>query len=332
MSLLDKHGHDTEPVAIDRAKLMARLAVISKMLELEDFDDLSVQIDNLDYAKSLNEIAELILQLNKKNWTSALATVKVLLERGLAVTVYLDPRVQEFRWQVRVFGVQVMALEAELADMQRQIHLFDYQQEQSIGDLIRRYLDAKRRYLKNVHLKTGESETLQEAAAAEDTYQQYEEARAASADEPEPVQLDPQQQVELKQVYRKLAMQCHPDRVKDEAKARAQTLFQQVQAAYQNNDLARLQMLQQQIEQGLGLAEDRLPDQADHLQQRMVELQKIMVQLTRQIAAIGKSATWQTLSTQSDWSVWFAQRAGQLQTEIERYQSALDQSPAGTIA
>lgn len=333
MHLLDKHGHDTGPVVIDRAKLMARLSVIAKLLELEDFDDLAAQVNKLDHAKSLNEIAELILQLKQKDWLAALSQVKELLARGLVVTVYQDPQVEEFRWQVRLFGIQVLALEAELADMQRQIHLFDYQQEQAIGDLIRRYLDAKRRYLKNLHRQTDDAETLQEAEAAEDTYRQYEEARQARADEPEPIQLDQQQQAELKQLYRKLAMQCHPDRVKDEDKARAKALFQQVQAAYQNNDLAGLQMLKQQIEQGLSVAEAAyLPDHANRLQQRLAELQKIMAHLTQQLAAIGKSATWQTLSTQTDWNVWFAQQATQLETEIERYQTAFDQSPSGTFA
>ncbi len=329
LHLLDKHGHDARPIVIDRAKLLSRLTVIAKLLELEDFDDLPAQANKLDHAKSMSEIADLMLQLNQKDWAGARTQVNSLLARGLAVTVYVDPLVEEYRWQVRLFSIQVLALEAELAEMQRQIHLFDYQQEQAIGDLIRCYLDVKRRYLHQLHQKTGQDETRQEAEAAEDTYRQYEEARAAQADEPEPVKLDPQQLAELKNIYRKLAMQCHPDRVKEEDKARAKVLFQQMQAAYKNNDIAGMQGLKLLIEQGLRLAQDTsVSDQVDQLQRRLTELQTLMAQLTQQLKTISKSATWQTLSTQQDWSAWFAQRAGQLQTEIERYQDALEQSPS----
>lgn len=327
LHLLDKHGRHAEPTYIDRAKLATRLAIIAKLLELEDFDDLAVQVSKLEHAKSLNEIADLISRLNQADWSAALALVKVLLERGLAVTVYQDARVEDLRWQVRLVGVQVLALEEELAEMHRQIHLFDFEREQAIGDLIRRYLDVRRHYLKHMHAETGDSEISQESEAAESTYQQYENAQASRADEPEPAKLNPIEQAELKQLFRKLAMKCHPDRVLDDDKTRAKALFQQVQAAYQNNDLKGLHLLKHQVKQSLVAADESyMPDQADQLQRRLAELQELVAQLTRQLAAVGKSATWQTLSTQSNWDLWFAHQAEQLQTEIEQYESALDRS------
>ena len=47
-NLLGKHGHEVESPPIDRTKLMARLAVIGKLLELEDYDDISAQAKNPD--------------------------------------------------------------------------------------------------------------------------------------------------------------------------------------------------------------------------------------------------------------------------------------------
>ena len=335
MHLLDKHGHDTVPLEIDRTKLLSRLTVIAKLLELEDFDELPAQASKLNHARSISEIADLISYLNQSDWAGARNQVNALLARGIAVTVYIDPMIEQYRWQVRLLGVQVMAMEAELADMQRQIHLFDYEQEQAIGELIRHYLDAKRRYLHQLHQKTGEDEARHEAEAADDTFRQYEEARAGRADEPEPVKLDPHQQAEIKQLYRKLAMQCHPDRVQEKDKERAKVLFQQMQAAYQNNDLTGLQELQRKIEQGLGPADDAvIPDQANHLRRRLTALQETLANLTQQLAAVSQSATWKTLSTQADWSAWFMQQAGQLKSEIERYHHILEkvQSQSEAVA
>jgi chromosome segregation ATPase len=121
-------------------------------------------------------------------------------------------------------------------------------------------------------------------------------------------------------------MQFHPDRVPEKDKERAKVLFQQMGAAYQNNDLIGLQEMQRRIEQGLGLSDHAaIPDQADQLQRQLTELQATLAKLTQQLAAVSQSDTWQTLSTQADWSAWFRQQAGHLRAEIERYQHALDE-------
>jgi phosphatidylserine/phosphatidylglycerophosphate/cardiolipin synthase-like enzyme len=74
MHLLDKHGHDAEPIVIDRANLLSRLTVISKLLELEDYEELPAQINKLDHAKSSVEIADPIaIQKHQDLLTSILA-------------------------------------------------------------------------------------------------------------------------------------------------------------------------------------------------------------------------------------------------------------------
>jgi len=118
--LLEKHGHYIEPVAIDRAKLAARLAVLGKLLELEDFEDVPTQLRKIELAKSLPEIANLIDQLHQRDWQGALTAINDLLVRGVAIAVYQDPRIKTWQWQVRLMESQVMTLEAELADMHRQ--------------------------------------------------------------------------------------------------------------------------------------------------------------------------------------------------------------------
>lgn len=325
--LLEKHGHDVEPVAIDRAKLAARLAVLGKLLELEDFEDIPPQLQKIEHAKSLPEIAYLISQLNQRDWQGALTAINDLLVRGVAIAIYQDPRIKSWQWQVRLMESQVMTLEAELADMHRQIHIFDYQQEQAIGDLIRDYLDIKRRVLKAQSKKDQSVDHRAQAQAAEDTYEQYEKARAAKADETKPEQLAPQQQADLKLLYRRLAQRCHPDKMKDSDKAWATDVFKKLQTAFQNNDLQTLQGLKSQIEKGPGADFEWLvPDQADQLEARLAELHRALAQLNQQLASIMQSATWQTLSTETDWQSWFERKAEQLRQEIQRYQAELDQT------
>jgi len=248
------------------------------------------------------------------------------LSGSSALSLHQDAVLTDWRWQLRVLDNQLAALEAEAADMQRQIHLFDYEQEQAIGTLMRAYLDLRRRYLHALHARSAQEHSAEQAEQAESVYQQYEQARSAMAQEPQPLPLDAQQQQDLKQLYRKLAMQCHPDRVGDQDKARAQELFQQLQLGYQNNDLARLAELQHAIGQRLAAAHSvAASDNAESLQRRLAQLQATLAQREQELAQLRRGPVWQTLRAQPVWATWFDQRAQQLQTEIRRYEIELAQ-------
>jgi len=308
---------------------MTRVAVIARLLELEDHEEIPAQARKMEHARVLPEIAELLDLLSQSQWEDAQAKVAEILDRGLAIVDYKDPRIEEWQWQARMMQAQVAALEAELADMHRRIHLFDHQQEQAIGELIRDYLNVKRRALHALHKKTGQDDSREAAEDADAIYERYEEARAAQAKEPKPEQLDVQQQADLKRLYRKLAQRCHPDRIQDVNKAWATDIFKDLQAAYQMNDLTTMQQLSSLIEKGPGADQDfHVPDQADQLQVLIAGLQSTLQGLGEQLAAITQSATWQTLSTQSDWGAWFERKAKQLHEEIQRYQAELDKSEA----
>jgi hypothetical protein len=57
-----------------------------------------------------------------------------------------------------------------------------------------------------------------------------------------------------------------------------------------------------------------------------LRLAKLQERLSSQRAAreaIFRSPTWRTLSSQSNWALWFSQQAIYLQDEITRYEQAL---------
>jgi hypothetical protein len=251
--------------------------------------------------------------------------------QGLGVDLYQNTQIEKWRLQARVMQARIVSVEAEIADIQRQMHLFDHQQEATIGDLIRRYLDLKRRYLHHTYRESREDQHRQNAEAAEKAYQQYEQARDAKAQVPPPEALDPLQQQELKLLYRKLAMQCHPDRVSDAEKVNAKAFFQQLQASYLNNDLVNLHLLKRQIEQGLSASvRADAPDEAQQLKAHLKALDQTMAKLTEQLAKLSQGAAWRTISNPADWAAWFAQQAEQLQMEMQRYMAKLDRAEQDT--
>ncbi len=248
-----------------------------------------------------------------------------------ALTTFDDPQQWAPPWQTALLQAHALALQADLADMHRTINAFDQAQDAAIGPLLRDCLDAKRQHLQALHAQSGSDETRTQADDAQAQFERYtQDQNAKPAAAPA---LDAAAQAQMKQLYRKLAMRLHPDRVEEDDKAEAQALFQRLQAGYENNDFAALLALEQQVlltpqaslAPGAGASNSgakRSPAQ------QVAALKERLAQHQRDRAGILRSATWQTLSTQSNWTLWFSQQARYLQAELQRYAQALGASSA----
>ncbi len=243
-------------------------------------------------------------------------------------------------WQSALLHCHSLALQAELDEMQRTLQSFDRQQDASIGDLLREFLDLKRQYLAQMHARFGGAERQAQAQHADESFNRYTESHPDDARLDTPPELEPHAQQELKRLYRKLAMQCHPDRV-DSAleKQQAQALFQRLQRSYQASDLRGLQSLRAQLERGQEASSARAPGDTAPASRAPVpwvlELSALQSTLAQQHAhrlEILQSPTWRTLASQGRWDLWFAQQAKHLQTEVQRYRQALQAARVEGIA
>jgi hypothetical protein len=280
----------------------------------KESEDLLIQTDSIavDYFKAIFQLLS-----GEKSVESPVT--------GVTSALVENPKIQRQRTQAQSLQVRIISIESEIAEIQRQINQFEHQKDQSIGDLIRRYLDVKRRFLHQAYRENIHADSKQQAEEAERVYQQYDEAHAAITADIKPVDLSVEQLDELKQLYRKLAMQCHPDRVDEVHKSNAQSFFQQLQLNYKNNDLASLKNLKSQIDRQLSMPQNfKAHDESARLSQLLVDLQFNITRLTKQLAILTQSVTWYELNAHSDWQVLFAQHAVQLNLEMQRYIKKLE--------
>ena len=250
-----------------------------------------------------------------------------------ALVLSADLQARTAAWQSELLQCHSLALQAELDELQRTMQSFDRQQDAAIGDLLREFLDLKRQHLAHLHARFGGAEREAQARQADESFSRYRESHPDDESKVAPLELDPQAQQELKRLYRKLAMQCHPDRVDTpEDKQHAQALFQRLQCSYQASDMPGLQSLQAQLALGHGASSTKLTGQAAAASRppaqwamELSALQSTLAQQRAQRLQILQSTTWRTLATQSRWDLWFAQQATQLQTEVQRYRQALQE-------
>jgi hypothetical protein len=256
-----------------------------------------------------------------------------LVASSQALVLSADLQARTAAWQSELLQCHSLALQAELDELQRTMQSFDRQQDAAIGDLLREFLDLKRQYLAHLHARFGGAEREAQARQADESFSRYSESHPDDESKVAPLELDPQAQQELKRLYRKLAMQCHPDRLDTpEDKQHAQALFQRLQRSYQASDMPGLQSLQAQLALGHGASSTKLAGHAAAASRppaqwamELSALQSTLAQQQAQRLQILQSATWRTLATQSRWDLWFAQQATQLQTEVQRYRQALQE-------
>jgi hypothetical protein len=235
-----------------------------------------------------------------------------------------DPTAQIMAWQLGLLAEHSVALDEEIADMHQKINAFDHQQDDAIGDVVGQYLDLKQRYLAQLYQQSENEKEQVEVRAAQADFAQFQSKESEPSQIPSAEPLGATQHEDIKHLYRKLTMLCHPDRVQEQHKLQAQEVFQRVQSSYRNFDFSVLKTIEQQLQQvpfgGISTA----PDSFLSLKQRLADLQERLSSRCVTLRHIQQSPTWRTLSTQSNWDVWFAKQGEYLQAEIERYSLALE--------
>ena len=273
-------------------------------------------------------------------WGAAHADAGAATSAASAVQLRQGGSAVQQAWLARVLQNHALATQAEIAETQRQMALFDHAQEQSLGPLMRDYLRAKALYLQQLALQ--DQAAREEARAAQQRWSDYEAAQAAADQETGPAALDDDALDQLKQLYRKLAMQCHPDRVADADQSRAAQLFQSLQTSYRRGDMAALYALQESVARAgfhvQAAGDTQQPeagspahaadaqaaqDEQAALEARLRALRSALGQRHEALEVLRTSATWRTLSSQPNWDLWFAQQQQYLQGELQRFEAVL---------
>ena len=246
--------------------------------------------------------------------------------QGWLLTSPGEPLQKIALWQFQVLEQHALAMEADTAEALRKTYAFDHAQDQAIGGLLRQLLDAKQRCMVQRHAQFGGKQNQEDAEAAQAAFAAFEQTHQALTQTPSAQPLDPQEQAEIKQLYRKLAMICHPDRVEEGHKSQAEAVFQQLQRSYRTSDFATMRQLEASLQtKALGHPQFGPTEQGPaSLAWRLAKLQDRLAGQRTARDTIFRSPTWRTLSTQSNWALWFSQQAMYLQDEITRYEQAME--------
>lgn len=233
------------------------------------------------------------------------------------------------QWQDRV-----VELEADIAETQMELDLFERKYEYNLGPLQKRLQALKAEYDEKKRLAEHRAQWKNKADPSQipvDVLEQFRKSWEQS--EPAPIaeqeqELDGATKEELKNIYRSLAKRFHPDLVVDPSeKKRRAGIMVAVNEAYASKDLAALMTLMEGEDQIAAEMDKSRDEEVSELRSEILRLKGLLVELERKLLDLVNSSRVKimldvSMAANSGRDL-FAEMALDLQKEIVRVETEL---------
>jgi hypothetical protein len=296
---------------IDLSKLIKRLELIKNLVFLEEEEDIPEQIEKLQQLQ-INEVVEqIIIYLNEKSYGKAIEAIEIFLNSNKQVVFYIDSELEGLKLEAKLLEAEVNNLSDEKADLEKLIHEFSVRHNKELGELIIKILSYRKEQSK------GTPQHEEAEKDYNDFYTNYEAAKDETI-----AALTETEQKELKDKYRKASKLCHPDVVDEADKEAAHKIFAELSTAYERNDLKRVTEILEGLQKGKAFASKA--DTANEKLALQAELRRLRLrlnELTKEIAAIKESETFETITNIKNWDDYFAKTKQQLKEQLSQLEN-----------
>ncbi|SOD80277.1 phospholipase D-like domain-containing protein [Spirosoma fluviale] len=305
--LRDRYAPAPGKAPIDLGKVLKRLDLIKTLIALDEPEELSPHIDKLSQQHLTDDLEQLVTLLRRGQYAEAVGRIDQFGKQHTTLAAFIDAELSGLKIEVRILELQIQALEAEKADIDKLLHDFSVQHSLRLGDLI----------LKILELRRAQAITEHERTEAETDYtnfnREYTETRQQSR-----FDLTTDEQRDLKRRFRKAAQLCHPDVVAEALKQQAEALFAELKAANDHNDLKRVTEILTILERGeTFIPRSETVTEKALLKHERSRLQALATQLQTNVQALQGSEEYQLISQLSDWEMYFAGKRQQLEEQLE---------------
>jgi len=310
---------------IDIGKLVKRLQVVKNFISLGETDELPAQLAKLRTIAFSAELNELIEDIGAKRYSDAISKIAAFINRYQQLTLYEDPEVNALKAEIKALELELTSISNEKADAEKLVVEFGIRHNQILGAIISKILKLKIEMLKGEVPESEEKKKEYEEAKKdyEDYHQQYEETKSKKH-----FDLNEEQQAELKKKYREATRKCHPDRVAEELKQEAEEVFNELQRAYQENNLQRVTEILDEINKGnFYISRSEKISEKTKLKAETTRLRNKIKKLVLELTELKSSETYQTISKIDDWEVYFGETKEKLEEQLNELEKKAEGIP-----
>jgi len=310
--LLNRYAPPGPLAPLDLSKVLKRLDLIKTLIALDETDGLAPHLHKLNEKPLTSDLTEIVRLLRQGQFAEAIRQIDQFSKHHSTLAIYIDAEIGALKIEIRILELQVKALEAERADIEKTLHEFSVQHTLRLGDLIVKLLQLRQEQA------TTNAEREEAQADYDHYYQDYTEIKQQPRQE-----LTPEEQIELKKKYRKAAQLCHPDVVAEAFKTHAESLFNELKTANDRNDLNRVSEILETLEKG-----EPLPSRTETVTEKTllyherVRLQKVIDASRRTLEELRESVTYQHIRKIADWNTYFEEIRTKLQTQLDAFPNA----------
>lgn len=165
-----------------------------------------------------------------------------------------------------------------------------------------------------------DDEIQEEYEEAKSHYDEYENSyEQIKQNQKDVIGLNDNEKTELKKLYKKAARLCHPDIVANTLKEKAHEMMQQLNEAYNKQDLVQLKKILHSLESGsiFNLTSDSVNDK-ELLKEKIKEYKETLKHIEDEIAEIQEDDSYKTISNLEDWDAYFEELKSELKKEKKR--------------
>jgi hypothetical protein len=307
----------------DVGKIIKRLQIIANLIELAEHDQIAVHSSKVQEYQLTNEIGEIIGLLKDEDYASASSRINDFIVRARSITHFVDIESEAVRWEIKYLEIEIVSLESEKATIEKIISNFTHTYTLAFGELLVEILRLKKEQLK----RDGKAERSQQYEKAE---REYHEARDAFNEEKkvQHTDLDDAQLEELRTLYKKAVVLCHPDKFSDPAmQQKAHEIFVELQRAYKSNDLRRVKEIFQNLEKGIFRIDlDTSVSSSEQLLSRLNHLRHRHFALTGELINLRNDKTYNHILAIRNMASYFDEERARLHLELKKLRDERQQS------
>ena len=217
------------------------------------------------------------------------------------IYLYEDAELAALHSEIEKLEIEISTLEIEQAEIEKLLYEFQVCHDRELGELLVKILKYRKETLSR---EAKEDNTKQnEAEEAEQDYESYKSNYEINCKK-EIRQLPDEDKQELKNKFREACKLCHPDKVNEVQKEQAAAIFNNLKAAYDNNDLDAVSTILENLKQGI-LTQRAESNEKAELQLQISILHRKRDELQQLVEKLKTSEIYQTIEQIPYWDIYF---------------------------
>jgi len=326
--IIEKYfGKDVESMILDYGRVCVRLETLKNVILLEDFEDIKYQLDKLKNSiktaitdTNTDNLSIIIKNTERKNYGEVVRLINEFTTRFRQLTIFIDSEIAALKLESRSLELQINAMDDEKTEIENLLHSFEIRHNQELGDIIIKILRIRKEKLKNDAEKDTSKKKKHEEA--EKDYDDFNQNYATLKDE-KIAELTDEEKKELKTLYRKASMLCHPDKVAEDQKEEAERIFKELAEAYKRNDLEKVKEILTNLEKGIFLSNTDVTNEKEKLLILVRQLRIKRDHMEQELDELRKSETYKTVTEIDDWDEYFHNLKEKLNNQLVEEEAAV---------